>query len=108
MPRCHLKLGEVDHAVKPFEDPKVVRDNYQGARLGGDLLKQQPKDIAFVGRVEIAGRFIGQQERRRVHQGAGNRHPLLFPLREFRRKSVQLVGNPECGRQLFQPLGQVS
>ncbi len=31
--------------------------------------------------IEVAGGFVGQQDGRVAHQGAGQHHPLLFPSR---------------------------
>ena len=44
------------------------------------------------GFIQIAGRFIGQHQRRAVGQRARHRHPQLLPARQLRR----LVGEPRA------------
>ncbi len=48
---------------------------------------QQRDDLGLRQHVERGGRLVEQQQRRRQHQGAGNRHALALPARELMRKT---------------------
>lgn len=70
-----------------------------------DLLEEQLQNVLFVSWVEVAGWFIGQEERWRMNQSAGDGDSLLFALRELAGKAVQLVGETESIGECFQVLG---
>ncbi len=76
----------------------VGGDHGAGAALAG-LLHQQAHHPFGVQRVERRGRLVGQQQARRMRQGAGDGDPLALADRQRRRFLVQLVAD-------FQPLGQ--
>lgn len=56
--------------------------------------KEQVHDCFAGGAVEIAGRLIGQKDRRPRHGGAGQRHALLFAARKLRRVVVEPCAKP--------------
>jgi hypothetical protein len=55
-----------------------VRDDDEGGALGVQLA-QQGEDARAGGRVEVAGRLVGEDHRRPAHHGAGDGHPLALP-----------------------------
>jgi hypothetical protein len=60
----------------------VVRHQQDGAALGVQV-GQQSHDLATSIQIEIAGRFVSQNERRVVDQRAGNRDALLLTSRQL-------------------------
>jgi hypothetical protein len=69
----------------------VGDDHHRGAGLVEVV--QEVHDAGAGPGVEVAGRFVGQQERRLPDDGAGHRHPLALP-------TGQVVG------VVSQPVGQ--
>ena len=60
--------------------------------------------------VEIAGRFIGKQQRRTIENGARYCNALLFATREFVRAFVSFLGQTYQFKHLFNtqfPIGLV-
>ena len=55
------------------------------------ISQQQVDDVTAGGAVEVAGRLVGEQDRRVVRQRPGNRDALLFAARELRRIVVAAV-----------------
>ena len=51
------------------------------------------------GRVEAAGRFVGQEYLGFVGQGAGDGHPLSFAAREFGREPVLTATEIDLGQE---------
>ena len=60
-----------------------MRDHHQG---GLELVLHGPQDlvdlIAGLG-IELAGRFVGENQKRPFHQGASDGHPLLLTAGEL-------------------------
>ena len=93
----------------PFDDPAAVHhhdaiggayrrqpvsDHQRGAALHQPFERLLDQPLAF--RVERAGRFVEQQDRRIAQQGPRNRQALALPAREPRpalsQKGVEPVG----------------
>ena len=61
---------------------------------------EQQLDDRVAGRgVEVAGRFVGEEQRRIVGQRARNRDALLLAAGELRRVMVRAVGQAHLGEQ---------
>ena len=74
---------EVDGARAPGGDVALVGDDHDGdAALGAQAREHLHHLVAGRG-VEVAGRLVGQQQRRLVDQRAGDGHALLLPAREL-------------------------
>lgn len=54
-----------------------MRHHHHGAPLMVQIL-EQIQHPPFIFLIQIAGRFIGEDNRRLVHQRPGNTHPLLL------------------------------
>ena len=63
----------------------IVRHEHQRDRRARCDLQQQIEDVPAVGAVEIAGRLVGEDERRIVGQRARDRDALLFAAGQLRR-----------------------
>ena len=55
-------------------------------------LGEQVQDDALVGRVQVAGRFVGQNDLGIVHQGPRDGHALLLAARKLRWQVARAVG----------------
>ncbi len=65
---------------------------------------QQTHDSVAGLRVQLAGRLIGQQQRRLVGQRAGDGDPLLLATRQLVRPMVRPIRQPHQAQQLGDPL----
>jgi hypothetical protein len=76
-------LGQLDDAIEPFGQLRIMTHEDQCATLGGNFLKQQVKEtIAIVG-VEGRSRFVGDENFWAADERSGNSNPLLLPNAEF-------------------------
>ena len=61
--------------------------------------------IALAGaRVEVAGRLVGEHDRRSPEQRAGDRHALALAARQLRRGVVEPVPEADALERLARPL----
>ena len=82
-----------------FRLGEVVRRDEDGAAFGAQL-GNQSTDVARARRVEPGRRFVEQQHRRFVKQGAGKGHTLLETLRECAgtlSRTIEQVETPQYG-----------
>jgi hypothetical protein len=97
-----LDEGAVAHRDQPVGgggDSGVVRDDEQ--RLPGRAQAvQEPKHVEGCGAVEVAGRFVGEDDERLVAEGAGDRDPLTLAAGERRRQMLGPGGEPDLLEQL--------
>ena len=87
-------VQHLDLAAHPGGDGLVVGDHHDRGP-GRVQLVQQVEDRRAGGGVEVAGRLVGQHDRRRPGQRAGDRHPLPLPARQLGRPGAQLVAQPD-------------
>ena len=100
-----------DHAVVDVDDPPGMpghggvvgdQDDRDAVRLV-ELLEHAQDLLARAG-VEVARGLIGEQQRRTVHQGPGDRHALLLAAGKLGRLVVQPVLEPDPAEHLLGPL----
>ena len=72
----------------------VVGDDHDGGSLAVQIL-EQAEDGRSGGAVEIAGGFIGKQQRRFVGQGTCKSNALRLTARKFRREAMHMVSQPD-------------
>src|SRR6266511_3657067 len=83
-------VAQVDLAAGVRRDVMLVGDQHD--RLAGpEQLLEQSHDLFAGGRVEVAGRLVGEQDRRLVHEGAGDRDALALAARQLVRLVVHAV-----------------
>ncbi|MNM69079.1 hypothetical protein D3C81_806650 [compost metagenome] len=95
-----------DFAVADFDDAlgigrhfRVVSD--QNHRVPRRVqLQQDAHDLLAAGRVEGAGRFVGEDHFAAVHQGAGDTHSLLLTAGELARPMRQMAFQTQSRQQL--------
>ena len=82
----------------------VVRDQHDGdAVLGGQRLEQF-EHFAAGARVEVAGRLVGEEQRRAVDEAASDGHALLLAAGQLRRVVVHAVAQADALQQGLGPL----
>jgi hypothetical protein len=73
---------EPEDAIGEFADAVIVGDDDDRAVLGlGDVVEELD-DFVAVARVEVRGRFVGEDELRVVGKGAGDGDALALAARE--------------------------
>ena len=79
-----------DAMVELLHELVLMRDHQHGRALFVDL-RQQLHDIVGHLRVDVAGRLVGDDQRRIVHQRPRQPHALLFAAGQLRRIAAALV-----------------
>src|SRR5262249_8537438 len=78
-------LGDVEAAVPGGEHGVLVRHHEQGLAVVPARGEELPQHRARGGGIEAGARLVGEDERRIVGEGAGDRDPLLLAPRELGR-----------------------
>lgn len=73
----HQAVANLDNPVRPGSHFAVVGDEDDYMALAGQLVEQR-HHLGAAMAVEGAGWFVGQDDVATVHQGPGNRDPLLL------------------------------
>src|SRR4051794_25174268 len=74
----HPAILERHAAVHPLRQFHVVGGDYSGEPGGAHELGERVEDMACGARVEIPGRFVGEQDTRRIGNRARDRNALLL------------------------------
>ena len=103
MTRCPLfheralfdRLFQVQHAARPLGGVRIVRHHHD--RLLEFLVEPLQQRQHFAGRlgVEIAGRLVGQQQRRVGDDRAGDGDALFLPARQLARVVLLAVAEAD-------------
>ena len=88
-----------DDPVGMFRDLPVVRHHDDGSALGVQALEDSEHFRPALG-IQVAGGFIGENDRRIVDQGVGDGHPLLLAAGELAGRIVEPVRQPDRGECL--------
>ncbi len=80
----HLAVDDMHLALRAHRKFRIMRHHHDGRAVAMQLL-EQIHDAARHLRIEIAGRFIRQQQPRRARQRARDGDALLLAARQFRR-----------------------
>src|SRR6185503_11627037 len=91
-----LAVAEEDHAVRSRGGAGVVRDDHDGVPLFLVELAQDAQDLLPGLGVEVAGRFVSENQLGREQERACDRDPLLLAARELRRQMVLPVTEPDA------------
>ena len=82
----HPPIREPHRALAALRERRVVGDEQQGRAEPLAQREQQIHHHLPRRLIEIAGRFVGEQEPRFRREGAGEHHTLLLATRELRRQ----------------------
>ena len=88
--RDDAPVEHLDPARHARGDALVVGDHHDRGAGRVQLIEQREERLSG-GLVEVAGRLVGQHDRRLPDQGAGDRDPLPLPARDLGRARVQPV-----------------
>ena len=92
-------VADADDAPRMPGDVLLVRDDNDGVALLRELLEQRHDFLAGLG-IEIAGRFVRQQDGRLVHQRAGDGHALALAAGKFVGLVMNAVGQADVAQRL--------
>ena len=97
---CNVPVTEVQPSIPARRHGFVVGRDDQAAAVP---VSERPQEVEHGTRrlvVEVAGRFVGQDEARRVRERAGDRDPLALTSTECGRQVARPVSEPHCFEQL--------
>ena len=103
-------VAQPHDAVGAGGDVGLVRD-HDDRSAGAVERFQQVHDLVAGGRVEVAGRLVGEDDVGIVDQGPGDGDALLLPAGKLRRGDGQAIGQsdqPASRRQRFVAAGHVA
>ena len=80
---------EVGKSIGDTGDPRVVRDDHDGAAILMRYAREQLRDLASACRIERRGRFVRKNDVRAADNGARNRDTLFFAAAELVRIGVR-------------------
>ena len=92
-------VADADDAVGMGGDRRVVRDQDDRQAILAVEVAEEVEDLLAGLGVEVAGGFIGDQERAPVDQRPGDRDPLLLPAREPGGLVVEAVAEADPGQE---------
>src|SRR6185436_8361290 len=78
----HLAVAQMHLPPGVRRDVGLVSHQHHRVPLGVELVEQR-HDLGRGCRVEVAGRLVGEEDRRVVDQGAGDRHALALAARQL-------------------------
>ena len=105
--RALLPLGQPDDAAVAEGDGDVgqrgelgvMRHQHDGRMAGAVHAEQQLDDLMTGLAVQVAGRFVREQQRGIVGERAGDGHALLLAARQLRRIVMAAVAEADLGEQ---------
>ena len=90
-----------------LDERSIVRHQHQRGSFALVERDQQFQHMLAVLRVQIAGRLVGQQNRRPNHERAGQRDALLFAAGKLDRVMIAAVQQADAFEQFARALGPV-
>src|SRR6056297_772730 len=96
-------VSEEDDAVGVRRGDRVVGDHHDRLAEAVDRITQEGQDLAAGAAVEIAGRFVPEDDVRLAHQGSCDGHPLLLTAGEFGRPVAETTAQADGGDHLVEP-----
>ena len=82
-----MELTEVNNRVETGKNLVIVSDRHHGGICFFHIVYEDVENVPLVGRIEIACRFVTQQQSWLCQQGPTDGHALPFSLRETPHKS---------------------
>src|SRR5439155_14148080 len=88
-------VGQIESGGKLFRERRAVGDDDQNGFLEAVHVEQQRRDILGGGTIEIACRFIAQQESRRPNERAGDRGALALAAGQLAGTVIDAIREPD-------------
>src|SRR5262249_23771816 len=95
-----VEVGHVDYPVRCSECRLVVRDEHEGLLVFSAYGQQDFHNLPGRPGIEAGARFIGEDQRRVVGQGARNGHALLLAARELLRLVGEAFRETQSGEKI--------
>src|SRR3954447_612442 len=92
-----LPVGEEDDAVGVTRPRRVVGDHHDRLAELADRLAHELEDLRAGAAVEVAGRLVGEDDRRLGREGAGDCDALLLPAAQLARAMGEAGAPAERG-----------
>ena len=103
-----VAVAQRDAPVRPGGEVEVVRDEHERRAAPGVHSQQDVDDVLPVGRVEIAGGLVREEQARLVGQRAGDGHALLLSAGELRRVMMPAPGQSDLVEQGLRPWSRLA
>ena len=100
--RFDTAVAETERHVCPGGGHRVVRDEDDRSALSVSVVEKIKHGSATF-RVEISGRFVGEDDLRVVGEHAGDGHPLLLPDAQLTRLVLKPIPQADLPKQLNRP-----
>jgi hypothetical protein len=97
-------VGHDDHVVRGGGEIEVMGYDDHGATIVMCEVRQDPLHVAAGGGVEVAGRFVGQDQQRIVGECLGDGDPLALPARKLPRQLLGFARQTEAVEQFRRAL----
>ena len=95
-------VADPDDPPGPLGDLDLVGDQHDGPALRVQLVEQR-QGVLGGDRIEVAGRLVGQDQRRVGDQRPGDRDPLLLTAGQLTRPVTDPIGQPDPVERLHAP-----
>ena len=99
-----LAIGEEDHPVGVAGGDRIVRDHHDRLAEVAHRAAHELEDLGAGPAVEVAGRLVGEDDRRLAGQRPGDRDALLLAAAELARAVLQPVAQADGVDDLVDPL----
>jgi hypothetical protein len=103
----HQAVAQNDPAACVAGEEFIVSYQHQRGSFALVERDEQLEDMLAILAIEVAGGFVGQQDRGPGHEGAGQSDALLLAARELDRIMIAAVGKSYGFEQVASPLGAV-
>src|ERR1700733_322741 len=98
----NFAVANANHAISVQCDVRLVRDENNGVALLVEPCEESHDFFAGLG-IEVAGWFIGEENRRTIYESASDRDALALPAGKFVRAVHHSVGEVHLRKSLLRP-----
>ena len=98
-----LAVGEEDHAIRVGRGDRVVGDHHDRLAELAHGPPHEVEDLGAGGGVEIAGRFVGEDDLRPAGQRPAHGDPLLLAARQFAGPMARAIDESDGLDHLVEP-----
>ena len=96
-------MAHLEAALRPRGKPEIVGNEDATERVPPLQVFEQIDDVALGILVEVAGRLVGEQQRRCIDERAGHGNPALLPAGHAVRIGLCAIRETDAREQLVRP-----